>query len=327
MEIIKIDIKEKIATNLSDTVIVCGNNDYFVEFTFDSEWENIKVKTARFYFNFKHIDIVFEGNTCQIPLLEETQLLRVGVFADNVKTTTDAEIRCVYSIKKYGGNVYEPSPDVYAQIMALLEKYIVEEKKYLTTEQVSELPTPSNDTLGKIYLLSSVNGNNNIYDEYITVEKAEGQFAWEKIGSVGFTLIVDDKLSNKSENPVQNKVIAKELENKVTLDTDQTITSAKTFTKRLDFVAEAGDINLYIETNENGYDEPVLYFNGPFGSTKIKRNTIINRNGGGDAQTFTFPEESGTIATIQQVNDKVGDIESALDSIIAIQNSLIGGNE
>ena len=38
MEIIKIDIKEKIATNLSDTVIVCGNNDYLVEFTFDSEW-------------------------------------------------------------------------------------------------------------------------------------------------------------------------------------------------------------------------------------------------------------------------------------------------
>lgn len=124
MEYIKISVKNKIATAPQDALIVCGNSDYFVEFEFDDEWAESNIKTARFYYNFCHQDIVFEGNTCQVPVLAETQLLKVGVFTDNVRTTTDAEIKCQYSIKKYGGNVVEPSEDVYAQIMELLNKYI-----------------------------------------------------------------------------------------------------------------------------------------------------------------------------------------------------------
>lgn len=124
MEYIKISIKDKIATAPQDALIVCGNSDYFVEFEFDDEWENSNIKTARFYYNFCHQDIVFEGNICQVPVLAETQLLKVGVFTDNVMTTTDAEIKCEYSIKKYGGNIITPTEDVYAQIMELLNKYI-----------------------------------------------------------------------------------------------------------------------------------------------------------------------------------------------------------
>lgn len=124
MEYIKISVKDKIATAPQDALIVCGNSDYFVEFEFDDEWAESNIKTARFYYNFCHQDIVFEGNTCQVPVLAETQLLKVGVFTDNVRTTTDAEIKCQYSIKKYGGNIIEPSKDVYAQIMELLNKYI-----------------------------------------------------------------------------------------------------------------------------------------------------------------------------------------------------------
>lgn len=124
MEYIKISVKDKIATAPQDAFIVCGNSDYFLEFEFDDEWENSNIKTARFYYNFSHQDIVFEGNICQVPILGETQLLKVGVFTDNVRTTTDAEIKCEYSIKKYGGNVVEPSEDVYAQIIELLNEYI-----------------------------------------------------------------------------------------------------------------------------------------------------------------------------------------------------------
>jgi hypothetical protein len=122
---IKIEVKENIATNLTPEIeIVSNNGDYEIEFSFDSLWDSSSVKTARFYYNFSHTDIVFEGNVCKVPPLYETQLLKVGVFTDTNKTTTDAEIKCRFSIKKYGGNVHEPPKDVYAQIIDLLNKYI-----------------------------------------------------------------------------------------------------------------------------------------------------------------------------------------------------------
>lgn len=48
-----------------------------------------------------------------------------------------------------------------------------------------------------------------------------------------------------------------------------------------------------------------MYFNGPFGTTAFKRNSITNRSGG-DVQTFTFPEESGTLTTEEKVEDLLG---------------------
>lgn len=125
MPTIKIEVKDNIATNLTPEIeIVSNNGDYEIEFSFDSLWDSYSVKTARFYYNFSHTDIVFDGNVCKVPLLEETQLLKVGVFTDTNKTTTDAEIKCRFSIKKYGGSVHEPTKDVYGQIIDLLNKYI-----------------------------------------------------------------------------------------------------------------------------------------------------------------------------------------------------------
>ena len=123
-KIIKVKVVDKVATAEQGAFIVCQNSDYVVEFEFDEQWEGTAIKTARFYYNFCHEDIVFEGNTCKVPILGETKVLKVGVFADNIKTTTDAEIRCEYSIKRYGGDVHEPTEDVYSQIMELLNKYI-----------------------------------------------------------------------------------------------------------------------------------------------------------------------------------------------------------
>ena len=63
MPTIKIEIKEKIAKNLTPEVeIVSNNGDYEIEFLFDKDWENSAVKTARFYYNFKKVDVVFNSN-------------------------------------------------------------------------------------------------------------------------------------------------------------------------------------------------------------------------------------------------------------------------
>lgn len=83
---------------------------------------------------------------------------------------------------------------------------------------VSSLPTASYDTVGKIYLVpQEESSTNNIYDEYITIETSTNAYTWEKIGSTQFTLIVDNKLSLTSMNPVKNYVITQALGEKLSI--------------------------------------------------------------------------------------------------------------
>lgn len=63
--------------------------------------------------------------------------------------------------------------------------------KQFQYEVVSELPTASANTMGKIYLVSDVHNSTgsyaDSYDEYITLEK-DGAYSWEKIGNTDINL-------------------------------------------------------------------------------------------------------------------------------------------
>lgn len=122
-KILHIDVVNKIATyRRRDGDIVCGNSDYVVEFTFDSDWDDSPVKTARFITPSGNQDVVFEGTTVAVPKLYNARMVSVGVFAGDLHTTTAAVIGCLPSILCQGGVPADPAPDVYAQIMALLNK-------------------------------------------------------------------------------------------------------------------------------------------------------------------------------------------------------------
>ena len=54
----------------------------------------------------------------------------------------------------------------------------------------------SDDTLGKIYLVQSVNDENDVYDEYITIKTPDGAFEWERLGGLDANNIVAKKLSH-----------------------------------------------------------------------------------------------------------------------------------
>ena len=56
---------------------------------------------------------------------------------------------------------------------------------------VSELPTASRDTVGKIYFIAHTHGEKDIYDEYLTViggTKEVPTYSWEKIGNTDIDL-------------------------------------------------------------------------------------------------------------------------------------------
>lgn len=127
---INIEVQDKRPTVLGSPVIVCGNSDYELSFTFDSEWEAEPTKTARFLFvregKVRYEDVVFMGTTCQVPVLAGIKEVRVGVFAGNLITSTPAVISCEPSILCGTGAPEDPTPEEYHQLVALVNDYYSE---------------------------------------------------------------------------------------------------------------------------------------------------------------------------------------------------------
>ena len=130
---IKINVVNRVAKADKDAVIVCGNSDYAVVFNFDEEWVGGSVKTALFAYNGGVVPVVFTGSVCVAPVIEGTTAVGIGVASGNLvegetpklQTTTAAFVPCLLSIKDESGDyVAPPSPAVYDEIIALLNKYI-----------------------------------------------------------------------------------------------------------------------------------------------------------------------------------------------------------
>lgn len=119
---LNINVVNKVATYCQrGGDIVCGNSDYVIAFTFDTEWDAHPIKTARFVANGKIVaDVVFEGTSVAVPVIHNALSVAVGVFSGNLKTTTPAIIGCQKSILCEGGSPADPAPDVYNQIIDLL---------------------------------------------------------------------------------------------------------------------------------------------------------------------------------------------------------------
>lgn len=120
---INITVRNKIAT-VDKTLYVCGNTDYEVVFDFDEEWSEHPAKTVRFISKDEYIDVVMNGNRCNMPMFSNTTCIRVGVFAGNLCTTTSAFVMAQKSILCENGSPAAPTDDVYNQLMSLLENLV-----------------------------------------------------------------------------------------------------------------------------------------------------------------------------------------------------------
>lgn len=121
MKTFEISVKDKIAVLTNREMYVCGNSDFVVDFSFDAEWDAYDTKTARFAYKGTYQDQVFQGTECPVPIIHDTQIIMVGVFAGNLHTTTAACISARRSILSGSGVPADPAPDVYAQIMELIQ--------------------------------------------------------------------------------------------------------------------------------------------------------------------------------------------------------------
>ena len=99
MKILNVNIANKIATYIQrGGKIVCGNDGYKIQFTFDAEWDAYEEKTARFKWNGEYCDVKFTGDTVTVPRVSNTTELEVGVYAgETLCTSTSTTIECLLS--------------------------------------------------------------------------------------------------------------------------------------------------------------------------------------------------------------------------------------
>ena len=120
-----ISVKSKRAKNLSKIKYVCGNTDYRVAFDLDEDWEGIEAKTARFRVSDGTvINTPFTGSTCPFPKIMDAYRVDVGIFAGNLKASTNAVVECERSALSTDGPPPDPLPDVYAKIMEMLNQLL-----------------------------------------------------------------------------------------------------------------------------------------------------------------------------------------------------------
>lgn len=122
---IDITVREKIAQAQGSPEIVCGNSDYTVTFDLDAEWDAYDAKTAQFKFFENGVprcyEVAFTGDTAAIPAVYDTAELLIGVYAGDIRTSTPARVSCLPCISDGTVPHPDPPPDVYQQLLALLE--------------------------------------------------------------------------------------------------------------------------------------------------------------------------------------------------------------
>lgn len=125
---VNVKIRNKIAQTQGTPEVVCGNSDYTAIFDFDEEWAEYEEKTAHFVWRetkagkMKHFDAVFSGTSVPIPVVYGTDLMLIGVYAGDIRTTTPARVPCARCITD-GDPVHDPpDPDVYEQLLEYLSR-------------------------------------------------------------------------------------------------------------------------------------------------------------------------------------------------------------
>jgi hypothetical protein len=107
LKTLHIGVVNNIATyQQRDGNIVCGNSDYKIQFSFDTEWAKYEKKTARFVWNNTYTDVEFTGNTCDVPIIKNATECLVGLYVGEIAadespilSTTNATIPCRQSVR------------------------------------------------------------------------------------------------------------------------------------------------------------------------------------------------------------------------------------
>ena len=125
---IHITVRDRVPIITAGEDVISHNSDYVAKFEFDEEWQD-KIKTAYFVCeDGSYQAVVMDGNSCDVPMMAgEHRRIFVGVQEGTsvkpgkLKTTRPCCLKVKDSIADYLGQpIPDPTPDVYEQIIAML---------------------------------------------------------------------------------------------------------------------------------------------------------------------------------------------------------------
>ena len=185
-------------------------------------------------------------------------------------------------------------------------KDLIDNIKTLKFQIVESLPKTGENSI--IYLVPTENNDEgtNKYTEWVWLEDEQ---RYEPLGSF-VDIVVDDTLSETSENPVQNKVITEALNriNKELFPLKLTVTGGGLFEKRTEQTinvefhlyegneevsAESANINGEIVTGSNGKSYDGVSTNTTYTVTVVKDGQTLK---GSTSATFVNPSYFGVVA-------------------------------
>ncbi len=182
MRNLHISVKNKVATyQQRDGNIVCGNSDYQIIFTFDSEWDAHEEKTARFIWNNKFVDVTFSGDTVPVPMMSKTNLLKVGVYAGELNTTTSAQIPCTFSVLCESATAGTPDRPNPGEITVDLSNYYTKAEIDALLENVQaggkpiEVSTEEEMQAGEVGSIYTYTGESGTFENGVMYLVEEGE--------------------------------------------------------------------------------------------------------------------------------------------------------
>ena len=126
---IHITVRSRVPTITEGEEVISHNSDYEIEFEFDEEWQSA-YKTVYFVCeDGSYQAVVISGNMCAAPILDgEHRRIFIGVQEGSaekpsvLKTSRPCCLKVADSIADLLGQpIPDPTPDVYQQIIAMLE--------------------------------------------------------------------------------------------------------------------------------------------------------------------------------------------------------------
>lgn len=135
-----VDMRDKVARLIRGGFIICDNSDYVVNFTFDEEWDESDIKTARFIYGDTYEDVVFEGNSCGAQI-QTTAKKRLSWGSTYQARIMQVYLTVEYEIVNEGTGIYIKQNGAYKQAQNAYKKvsgvWVKQDASTLKTEMQS----------------------------------------------------------------------------------------------------------------------------------------------------------------------------------------------
>lgn len=325
---LEFNIKQQTLTLTSaDLKVVADSVNYLsCNFKFCEEWENT-IKTAVFVSAKGNIfNVVLEDDFCIVPWeVIEHPHFTVSVFGGDRITTNKVVINVTKSGYQKGETPQDPTPDIYAQIIELIENIEISGGGISEERVLSLIASKIDKTLTKE---SEAADAKAVGEKLKEVTPVKGVDYWNEGDKAEITDYIDEQTAElKSDVEGIQRDIKNEAHFRGYLSTNAKIQALEATPN--DFAYSAESNTKWVYDADNGWQDTGTIV--PDQLTPASETTpLVNGVASVGSESayargdHRHPTDT-TRASAEEVNALKRDIATALDGIIAIQNELIGG--